>query len=100
MSQQALDLRRSVQIVRRHKILVGAVTAFGVLAGAGYGALYPPMFTSTALVALPQAAASSTQPAQAGTTGTSGYMATQTVVASSDPVLSGAIPRTNPKLGF
>ena len=27
MSQQALDLRRSIQIVRRHKVLVGVVVA-------------------------------------------------------------------------
>ena len=29
MSQQALDLRRSMQIVRRHKILVGIVVVAG-----------------------------------------------------------------------
>ena len=34
MSEQALDLRRSVQIVRRHRILVGIVAALGLLAGA------------------------------------------------------------------
>ena len=52
MSQQALDLRRSVQIVRRHKILVAIVVALGVLAGGAYAVLNPPMLTSTALVAL------------------------------------------------
>ena len=33
MSQQALDLRRSVQIVRRHKVLVGIVAVLGVAPG-------------------------------------------------------------------
>ena len=54
MSQQALDLRRSVQIVRRHKVLVGIVVVLGLLAGGAYAALHPPMLTSTALVVLPQ----------------------------------------------
>ena len=30
MSQQVLDLRRSVQIVRRHKFLVGVIMALGI----------------------------------------------------------------------
>ena len=41
MSQQALDLRRSGQIVRRHKVLVGTLVALGVLGGAAYPALKP-----------------------------------------------------------
>ena len=43
MSQQALDLRRSMQIVRRHKVLVGMVVALGMLGGAAYAVLKPPM---------------------------------------------------------
>ena len=54
MSQQALDLRRSIQIVRRHKLLVGIMVALGLLAGGAYAVLHPPMVTSTALVLLPQ----------------------------------------------
>ena len=57
MSQQALDLRRSVQIVRRHRKLFGAVVALGLLIGAAYAVLKPPVLTSTALVVLPQASA-------------------------------------------
>ena len=56
MSQQALDLRRSAQIVRRHKILVGIVVALGLLIGGAYAMLNPPMLTSTALIVLPQSA--------------------------------------------
>ena len=58
MSQQALDLRRSIQIVRRHKLLVGIMVALGLLAGGAYAVLKPPMVTSTALVLLPQSSAS------------------------------------------
>src|SRR5215472_15725604 len=98
MSQQALDLRRSVQIVRRHKILVGIVMALGLLAGAGYAVLNPPAVTSAALVVLPQAAAQSIQAAAGtpGSAGRSGYMETQVVIASSDPVLSGALASIRP----
>ena len=53
MSEQALDLKRSVHIVRRHKILVGAFILLGLLAGVGYGLFKPPMLTSSALVGLP-----------------------------------------------
>ena len=55
MSEQALNLRRLAQIVRRHKILVGIVTALGLLMGVAYSVLTPPVLTSTALVVLPQA---------------------------------------------
>jgi capsular polysaccharide biosynthesis protein len=102
MSQQALDLRRSVQIVRRHKILVGIVTALGLLAGAGYAVLNPPPVTSAALVVLPQAAAQSIQAAAGtpGSAGSSGYMETQVVIASSDPVLSGALHSIRPAMSL
>jgi uncharacterized protein involved in exopolysaccharide biosynthesis len=56
MSEQALDLRRSAQILRRHKILVGIVVILGALAGGVYAAANPPLLTSTALVILPQSA--------------------------------------------
>src|SRR5215471_13173797 len=80
MSEQAMDLRRSVQIVRRHKVLISVVTVMGLLAGVAYSVLRPPALTSTALVVLPQAAQSDLQP---GSTGPDGYMATQIVIASS-----------------
>ena len=54
MSQEALDLRRSIQIVRRHRLLMGIMVALGLLAGGAYAVLDPPMVTSTALVLLPQ----------------------------------------------
>ena len=52
MSQQNLDLRKSIQIVRRRKRLFGGVAALGLLLGAAYAVLTPPMLSSTALVVI------------------------------------------------
>jgi len=46
MSEQALDLRRSAQIVRRHKIVVAVFAALGLLAGIGWALHRPPMLSS------------------------------------------------------
>jgi capsular polysaccharide biosynthesis protein len=84
MSQPNL-LSRSVRTVRRHKILIGVVAAVGLLAGAGYGTVKPPLRTSTALVILPASAKS---------------IATQVVIAESDPVLSAALPKVSPPVSL
>lgn len=97
MSQQALDLRRSIQIVRRRKVLVGLVAALGILVGGAYATLNRPLLTSTALVVLPQAVQST---AGGTTTGPDSYMATQVVVAGSTPVLSGALPNILPAMSL
>ena len=76
MSEQALDLRRSLHVAWRHKTIVGIVAALGFLLGAGYASIHPSMLTAKTLVVLPQ-----------NTTN----MATEVVVAGSDPVLNGAI---------
>lgn len=93
MSEKAVDLGRSVQILRRHKVLIGVVTVLGLLFGAAYSVVRPPELTSTALVVLPQAAQSNLLP---GVTGPDGYMATQIVIASSDAVLSKALANLSP----
>jgi capsular polysaccharide biosynthesis protein len=85
MSQQVLDLRGSVQVVRRHRVLVGIVIALGVLIGGVYATLNPPMLTSTALIVLPRSVPS---------------MATQVVVAQSDPVLSAARTTISPTVSL
>jgi len=75
MSEQALDLRRSMQIVWRHKYIVGTAAALGLSAGIAYATLHPPMLTSRAVVVLPA------------------YIhdtATQVVIANSTPVLDDA----------
>jgi capsular polysaccharide biosynthesis protein len=79
VSEQALDLRRSVQIVRRHKIVVSIVTLLGLFAGVAYVMLSPPTLVSSALVALPASAARN--------------ITTEVVIAGSNPVLNLAIPR-------
>jgi capsular polysaccharide biosynthesis protein len=94
MSQQALDLRRSIQIVRRHKKLCGAMVAIGILAGAAYAVVTPPKLTSTALVVLPQSAENN----QSSSSGPNTIIATQVVIASSDAVLEGALPHVSPSM--
>ncbi len=97
MNQQALDLRRSIQIVWRHRILVGVVVALGILAGGAYAKLHPPMLTSTALVVLPQ----SPQSAQGTVNGAPDpYTATQEVIAGSNEVLLGALPHVRPAMSL
>jgi capsular polysaccharide biosynthesis protein len=88
--------------VRRRKILVGTVTVLGLLAGAGYASLNPPELTSSALVVLPQAAAQSTNAAGSapGSPGSGSYIATQVIIAGSDPVLSTALPSLKPTLSL
>ena len=105
MSEQALNLRRSVHNLRRHKILIGSATALGLLFGSAYSVQHPPMLTSTALVVLPaavQSAGAATGPgAGAATTGgPDPYMASQIVIAGSDPVLSGALPQVSPAVSL
>ena len=85
MSQQALDLRRSAQIVRRHRKIVGIVAALGLLIAGGYAVLHPPKFVSKALVVLPNSASS---------------IATQVVVAGSTPVLQQAQTILGPAVSF
>jgi len=83
MSQQTLDLRRPVMAVRRHKILVLILAVAGLLVGGAYAAVHPPMFSSTALVVLPNSAPS---------------VSTEVVIADSDPVLSAALPDVSPPI--
>ena len=97
MSEQALDLRRSVRVVRRHRILVGIVAVLGLLAGVALAWLNRPVFTSSALIVLPGA-----PPGAQATSGpgTDTFMATQVVIAGSDPVLSGALPHISPAVSL
>lgn len=95
MSQQALDLRRSMQILRRRKLLVALVVLLGILGGVAYAVLEPPMLSSTALVAL-QAPPVSQQQTNTTTTGTDPFTATQQVVAGSSQVLADAMPNVHP----
>lgn len=94
MSQQALDLRRSTQIIRRHKVLVTVVMVLGIAGGVAYAVLKPPMLSSTALIALP--ASVSQQQLNTTTSGADPFTATQEVVVGSTQVLQDALPDIHP----
>jgi len=81
MSQSAPELRSSRQVFRRYGILIGAAVAASLIAGVVTAAFSPAMVTSTALVALP------------ATTLTA---AAAVPIATSDPVLAGALPSLSP----
>jgi capsular polysaccharide biosynthesis protein len=99
MSQQALDFRSSVKAVRRHSKIFFPIVVLGLLIGVGYAVLRPPLLTSTTLVVLPNVAnAQVAQSAAAGSTDNT--MATQVVIASSTPVLSGALPHVSPAMSL
>jgi capsular polysaccharide biosynthesis protein len=104
MSQQALDLRRVIQIVRKHKKIFGVVAILGLLTGAAYAALKPPTISSNALVVLPELFAQSAQSAALNSGDSSGtsdtYMATQVVIAGSDAVLADALPHVSPAMSL
>ena len=53
MSQPTSDLPRFVQIIGQYRGLVGIMAMLGLLGGAVFAALNPPVFTSQALVRLP-----------------------------------------------
>jgi capsular polysaccharide biosynthesis protein len=75
MNDQPLDLRRSMQLLWRHKFIVAAFAVLGLAGGLGLATLNTPMLTSSALVVLP----SSVHDAS-----------TQVLIAASDPVLAHA----------
>jgi len=100
MSEQALDLKRSVRIVRRHWPVVTAVAAAGLVAGGAYAVLRPPVLTSTALVRVvaPPSALSGNNSASSGNgSGSPSDTAdTMVLIASSDSVLTLALPQIQP----
>jgi capsular polysaccharide biosynthesis protein len=85
MSQQPLDLKRSSQILRRHWVTFGLIVMLGLLAGAVFAVLNPPMYAADALVALPAST-------QSGTA--------QAVIASSNPVLGKVARSVDPAMSL
>jgi hypothetical protein len=85
MSKQPLDLRISLQILRRRLITIGLAAALGFLAGAAYTELNLPMHAGTALVVLP------------ATTGNTGA---EVLIADSNPVLERALRGIEPAISL
>jgi capsular polysaccharide biosynthesis protein len=85
MSKEPLDLRRTLQILRRRLITVGIAAALGFVAGAAYTELNVPMHAGTALVVLP------------ATTSNTGA---QVLIAESNPVLAGALRGIKPAMSL
>jgi capsular polysaccharide biosynthesis protein len=86
MTDQPLDLRTSLQVVRRHLAVVGIFVVLGLLAGAAYTAFINPLLPeSSALVALPA---------------TLNDMPAQVVIADSTPVLTNALPGIHPAMSL
>jgi len=81
MSDQPLDLRRSMQLLRRHKIVVAAFAVLGLAGGIGLATLSKPMFTSNALVVFPSSVHDTS---------------TQVFIATSDPVLARVVRAIDP----
>lgn len=75
MSRHTLDLTRSAQIVRKHKILAGAITALGLLGNVAFTMAQQPVYTSDSLVVLSPSV----------------NVTTQAVVVESIPVLADAL---------
>src|SRR5215469_15714328 len=101
MSQETLDLRRSLQLVRRHKIVVGIFAALGLLAGVGLVLHRPPMPSSQALVeVLLSPSAQAAAPAQAGAASINPALGTQIVIATSDPVLASTQRTVDPTMSL
>ena len=97
MSRQDLDMRSSMQMVRRRKKLFGGVAVLGLLLGAAYAYLTAPAVSSTALVVVSGFPPPLTN--QANTVGDAGAetsLATQIVIANSGPVLAAALPKVSP----
>jgi capsular polysaccharide biosynthesis protein len=100
MNQQALDLRRFIQILRRRKGLMIFLVILGILGGGSYAWFKPPILTSTALVLLPQSAQAAQGAAAAANGGANPYTATQEVIATSNHVLSDALPAVRPAMSL
>ena len=100
MSQQSLDVRASLQIAKRHKILLGSFVLVGLIGGSAYALTSPPKQTSEALVVIPESALGSTSVNASSGALTDSGAETQVLVAGSDSVLEGALANITPSTSF
>ncbi len=92
MTEQPLDFKSSIGILRRRRVPVACLGALGLCGGIAYGLLRPPMPGAVALVILPP----STATANGAPTRD---MRTEIAIAESDGVLSRAGDLVSPHLG-
>ncbi len=93
MSEQNLDLKAVLAVLRRHLVLLVLVAVVGAVAGVALAMWRPPQWTSTSMVLLPPASESGVGAAER-------EAGTQVRVASSDMVLGQAGRRVSPTLGL
>jgi capsular polysaccharide biosynthesis protein len=91
MSEQNVDLRSSLSILRRHRKALAAVAALGAAAGVCFVLLRPPMYASSALVLLPPAQNITGQPV-------SRDVQTDVEIAGSEAVLGPAGQALDPPM--
>ncbi|WP_427894904.1 Wzz/FepE/Etk N-terminal domain-containing protein [Kribbella sp. GL6] len=96
MSAQQLDVRKSWRAIRRHRLIVAAAAAVGLLGGIAYGFAVPALNTATSLVVLPPPAAN--DPAATATQPGTQSIETQVYIAGSEPVLKSAGQNLTPAL--
>jgi capsular polysaccharide biosynthesis protein len=95
VSAQQLDVKKSWRAIRRHRLIVAAVAAVGLLGGIAYGLVVPAMHTATSLVVLPPPPATDTEKSAAAGPQS---IDTQVFIAESEPVLKSAGQNLDPTL--
>jgi capsular polysaccharide biosynthesis protein len=95
VSAQQLDVKKSWRAIRRHRLVVAAVAAVGLLGGIAYGFVVPAMHTATSLVVLPPPPVNDSEKANANGTQS---IDTQVYIAESEPVLKSAGQNLTPAL--
>lgn len=88
MSEQALDVRSAMAVLRRRSRIVAGFGVIGLLGGVGYVVNQPPRMTSTAIVLLPTPPSNSPPP----------DVVTESRIVTSANILGAAGRRVTPKL--
>ena len=91
MSAQQLDVKKSWQAIRRHRLLVVIGAVVGLLLGVALAFVRPPLYSAAALVVLPPPTV------VAGSTAGSQSIDTHVFIAESDPVLRSAGQNVSPR---
>src|SRR5690348_3321182 len=93
MSAQQLDVKKSWQAIRRHRLVVVIGAVVGLLLGVAFAFVRPPMYSAAALVVLPPPTV-----VAGGSTAGSQSIDTQRYIAESGPVLHSAGQNLEPPL--